>query len=178
MTNDEQTVSEAAFTRWWNTATAIRDDASDGQGRRTDLSNAVMRNELPKHLAEMNIARPRLSAIDDMKQQLSFIIWKMAGIDLFSATPYLRAVQSSFSKLSLIFCIRFSSCSLKYSSVVRELPARLRSSISCNLAATPSNFSSNESVSAGWRAPELPLTAPALTTDCRGCNVSTNMSLN
>jgi hypothetical protein len=59
MTNDEKTVSEAAFTRWWNTATALRDDASDGQGRRTDLSNSVMRNELTKHLAEMNITRPR-----------------------------------------------------------------------------------------------------------------------
>jgi hypothetical protein len=37
MKNDEKTFSEAVFTRWWNTATALRDDASGGHRRRNRL---------------------------------------------------------------------------------------------------------------------------------------------
>jgi hypothetical protein len=53
-------VSEAAFRRWWGTATAARDDSEAGgcQGRRSDLTESKMRNELTEHLAEHNITRP------------------------------------------------------------------------------------------------------------------------
>jgi hypothetical protein len=58
-TRETRASNKEAFSRWWDNATSLREDAGARQGQRSDLQpNSALRDALTEHLAAIGAIRP------------------------------------------------------------------------------------------------------------------------